>query len=59
METNLHKAVRPHGGHFMKNRIAEVGLGIALFVIGALLIYDAFDARGKKLPWLANAIAPW
>lgn len=37
----------------------EIILGILMFVIGAILIYDAYDARGKKVPWPASVLAPW
>ena len=30
-----------------------------MFLVGALLLYDAFDARGKKMPWPAGAVTPW
>jgi hypothetical protein len=43
----------------MKNRKAEIALGFVAFMIGCLLLYDAFDARGKKMPWPAGGLAPW
>lgn len=55
---NIKRMVKP-SGHFVKNRGAEIFLGAALFLIGALLLYDAFDGRGKKMPWPGGAIAPW
>lgn len=56
---NVKRLIKPSGGHFMKNRRNEIIIGIVLFMAGALLLYDAFDARGKKLPWPAGAVAPW
>lgn len=56
-ETNMNP-LKPKG-HFIENRTTEMILGLVLFVVGAFLLYDAFDGRGKKLPWLANAITPW
>lgn len=53
------RLIGPSGKHFIKNRGAEIWIGILLFLVGALLLYDAFDARGRKLPWPASAIAPW
>lgn len=50
--------VKPHG-NFIKNRRVEITLGLFLFLFGAWLLYDAFDARGKKMPWPAGAITPW
>jgi len=55
---NVKRALKPRG-HFIQNRGAEIWIGVFLFLFGALLLYDAFDARGKKLPWPAGAIAPW
>lgn len=45
--------------HIISDRKTEIILGILLFVIGAILLYDAFDARGLKMPWPAGAITPW
>jgi hypothetical protein len=55
---NVKRAIKPTG-HFFKNRRTEIILGIALFLVGALLLFDAFDARGKKIPWPASAVTPW
>ena len=55
---NVKRLVKPNG-HFIKNRTLEIGIGVALFLVGALLLYDAFDARGKKIPWPAGGVMPW
>jgi len=55
---NVKRLVKPNG-HFINNRKVEIILGVILFLVGALLLYDAFDARGKKMPWPSGAIAPW
>lgn len=55
---NVKRAIKPRG-HFIQNRAAEILVGVVLFLIGALLIFDAFDARGKKVPWPAGAVLPW
>lgn len=55
---NIKRVVKP-SGHFIKNRKLEILIGVIVFLIGALLVYDAFDGRGKKLPWPMGAIAPW
>ncbi len=47
------------GGHFMTNRTLEVTIGVVLFLIGSFLLYDAFDGRGKKMPWPGGAVTPW
>jgi hypothetical protein len=59
MDTVYNRLPRGKSGHFLKSRTAEIWLGIILFLAGALLLYDAFDARGKKIPWPGGAIAPW
>lgn len=43
----------------MQNRRMEIALGLLAFVIGCILIYDAYDARGKRMPWPASGLAPW
>lgn len=55
---NVKRAIKPRG-HFVKNRKTEIFLGIVLFMAGALLIWDAFDGRGRKVPWPGGAILPW
>lgn len=55
---NVKRAIKPNG-HFIKNRKHEILLGAILFLVGALFLYDAFDARGKKMPWPAGAVTPW
>jgi hypothetical protein len=56
---NVMRTVKPNGGHLMKNRKSEILLGLILFLVGALLLFDAFDNRGKKVPWPGGAIMPW
>jgi hypothetical protein len=55
---NVKKAIKPNG-HFIQNRALEILIGVVLFMAGALLVWDAYDGRGKKLPWPGGAIAPW
>jgi hypothetical protein len=47
------------GSHFMKNRKAELTLGFVLFVIGTLLLWDAYDNRGLKMLWPLGGIMPF
>jgi hypothetical protein len=54
---NLKNAITP--GHFIKSRPIETALGLFLVIAGCLLLYDAFDARGKKMPWPLGGLAPW
>lgn len=46
-------------GHFMQSRGKEIAIGLILSVVGLCLLWDAFDGRGKKLPWPASGLAPW
>jgi hypothetical protein len=55
---NIKRRVKPTG-HFIKDRKLEIFVGVILFLVGALLVWDAFDGRGKNLPWPLGAIAPW
>lgn len=55
---NVKRLIKPKG-HFVEDRRIEILLGIILFMAGALLLYDAFDGRGRKIPWPGGAIAPW
>jgi hypothetical protein len=55
---NVKRLIKPNG-HFIKDRKTEILVGVLLFIVGSLLLYDAFDARGKKVPWPGGAIAPW
>lgn len=55
---NVKNALKPNG-HFIKDRRLEILVGIILFLMGSLFLYDAFDARGRKIPWPGGAIAPW
>lgn len=55
---NVKKRIKPQG-HFIKDRKAEIIIGLILFFAGALLIWDAFDGRGKRVPWPGGALMPW
>jgi hypothetical protein len=52
------KMLKPRG-HLINNRMAEIGVGLLLAFIGMCLLWDAFDGRGKKMPWPASGMAPW
>jgi|HubBroStandDraft_5_1064220.scaffolds.fasta_scaffold584749_2 hypothetical protein len=56
---NVHKRLKPKSGHFIKDRKVEIVIGLLFFLAGSLLLYDAFDGRGKKMPWPGGAITPW
>lgn len=55
---NLKKQVKP-SGHFINHRGAEIVVGGLVFLVGCLLLWDAFDGRDKPLPWPLGAILPW
>lgn len=55
---NIVRRVSPNGP-ILKNRLTEIVLGSVLALIGLCLLWDAFDGRGKKLPWPASGLAPW
>jgi len=55
----LKNPLRPKGHHWINNRAAEILVGLILVVIGSTLLWDAFDNRGRKLPWPASGLAPW
>lgn len=46
-------------GHFIQNRALETAIGLILAIVGMYLLWDAFDNRGKKMPWPASGLAPW
>jgi hypothetical protein len=54
----IKKRLKPRG-HFIEDRRKEIFVGILMFMIGALLMYDAFEGRGKPIPWPANKFTPW
>lgn len=43
----------------MRNRAWEMAIGFAFVVIGCILLWDAFDNRGKKMPWPISGLQPW
>jgi hypothetical protein len=51
--------VRKPRKHFIRDRKTEIVLGLVLFVVGSFLLWDAFDGRGKNMPWPASTVLPW
>lgn len=41
------------------SRRAEIGAGVALFIAGSLLIRDAYDNRGRQVPFWARPFTWW
>lgn len=58
MIDRVKKAVKPDG-HIIKDRKTEILVGLLLFVVGMVLLWDAFDGRGKNMPWPASGLMPW
>lgn len=46
-------------GHFIPDRKTEIIVGLVVALIGLMLLWDAFDGRGRKMPWPASGMAPW
>lgn len=42
----------------LRNRDAEIVLGVTLFVAGAWLIHDAYEGRGRKRPFPVSLALP-
>jgi len=55
---NIVRRISPNGP-MIQNRMVEIVAGSILALIGLCLLWDAFDGRGKKLPWPASGLAPW
>lgn len=47
------------GRHFMASQPREVALGLALFVGGSLLLWDAYDRRGRDAPRILRPFTFW
>lgn len=45
--------------HLMRNRRLEVALGFGSFLLGALLLRDAYDARNIDVPVWARPFTFW
>lgn len=43
---------------WIKDRRLAATLGISLFVVACLLIYDAYDRRGGRAPFLVRIFSP-
>ena len=37
----------------------EIALGLALVVAGFVLLYDAYDGRGRQKPRILGPFLPW
>lgn len=55
---NVKRLIKPNG-HFIQNRKTEMIVGAIVFVLGALLLWDAWNGRGKNAPWPLGGILPF
>ena len=46
-------------GHFIADRRTEMIIGFVVVIVGGFLLWDAFDNRGKKLPFPLSGLAFW
>jgi hypothetical protein len=46
-------------GHFIRNRQWEIVIGLAITIVGMVLLWDAYDGHNKKMPWPMSGMAPW
>lgn len=46
-------------GHLIENRMIELAVGVIMFTLASYLLWDAFDGRGKSVPWPISAATPW
>lgn len=47
------------GRHIISDPRLETAAGIAALLAAWMLLYDAHDARGGKLPWFLRWVAWW
>lgn len=43
----------------IRNQTTAVVVGLALLASGFVVLYDAWDGRGGRKPWLLGPILPW
>lgn len=44
---------------FVADRKVALWGGVALFALGSLMLWDAFDGRGMSPPWPFGALLPF
>lgn len=47
------------GKHLIRSRRAEQIAGWGLFILGAVLLHDAYDNRGAEVPLFARPFTFW
>jgi hypothetical protein len=43
---------------WISDKRTAVALGLGLFLAGVLFLYDAYDRRGGRAPWVIRAFLP-
>lgn len=46
-------------GHLIASRKTEIVVGVILFALGVLFLWDASSGRNKEFPWPVGGIMPW
>jgi hypothetical protein len=46
-------------GHLIASRRLEIAAGVGAFVLGAILLHDAFEKRGQPQPLLLRPFTWW
>lgn len=44
---------------FMRSQSAQVVVGLGLLAASFVVLYDAYDGRGRKKPAILGPILPW
>lgn len=50
---------RRRRGHYIADQRAEVAAGVLAFLIGAVLLHDAYEGRGRDQPRLMRPFSFW
>lgn len=45
--------------HYIANQRTEIAVGVVVFALGALLLHDAYDGRGKTQPRFLRPFSFW
>lgn len=43
---------------WIRDQRRAIGLGLILFAVAVLVLYDAYDRRGSRPPWPLRALLP-
>jgi hypothetical protein len=48
-----------HKAHIIQNASTELWLGVGLYVVGSILLWDTFVQRGRSAPWPLGMATPF